>query len=174
MGRLILLLCIIPTMTGAQMRPNRFEGTWIWDRSQFLMPPKDDTFPRMVAQTWFVARDDGVRFTARIEEVNEDGSHNWSAEDLAEDGVDHRMGWGDHTIIMRISVLPDGRKHGVSGSPGDMTRNDSICTLSPDGVTKTCVGTYRSTDGSVGPFRSVYHRFRAPVPVAAAGGHRIG
>ena len=147
----------------AQDRRHELDGSWIWDRDQYVPPPNQPVV-HIVAETMSVARDDGVRYIVKIVQTYETGDAVLLDEDFAEDGMAHPVGDDDPPLMVRVSVLPDGGRHIVSGS-GKMV-HDSVCHVSDGGNTLICTGVHTAEDGSRGNYVCVYHRDRHSFPVA--------
>jgi len=143
---------------------NSMQGTWIWDPDLFIPWPDMPQDPRLVAETMSVTRDDGTRYTAHNEMRYSDGQINVIDEDMAEDGADHPVQTSFGQIMNRISVQPDGGRHMVVSSPGNL--HIEVCYLLDGGMTLSCDGTHRSADGTVGRVRCVYHRDPHVIPVS--------
>jgi hypothetical protein len=147
----------------AQDRRHEFEGSWIWDRDRYVPPPNQPVV-HMVAETMSVARDDGARYIVKIVQTYDTGDAVLLDQDIAEDGMAHPVGDDDPPFLLRVSVLPDGGRHIVSGR-GKMV-HDSVCHVSDGGNTLICTGVHTAEDGSSGKYVCVYHRDRHSFPVA--------
>jgi hypothetical protein len=159
-------LALVCSAAARAEEAHAFEGVWVWDRAQYVPPPGITALTHMVEESMSVSRDDGVQYVGHIRQVFDDGQVVTLDEDLAEDGRDRRVGSGEPPLMVRMSALPDGGRHVVSGQGGDV--HDSACHVSEGGRTLTCTGTHTAKDGSSGGYVCVYRRDPHVITVPAA------
>ena len=167
----LALTCLAVSPALAQSQP--FAGVWIWSRAEFIPPPGITELTHMVEETMSVSRDDGTHYAGQIRQVFDDGNVTVLDEDFAEDGQDHPVGTAG--LMVRMTALPDGGRHVVSGYPGES--HDSVCQVIDAGRTLRCTGTHKASDGSSGDYVCVYHRYPHVIPItflAPRRAHAVG
>ena len=143
-----------------------FEGAWIWEPNQYRAPFDVPSSAQMSHETMMIVHDDGTHWEARIDQVFTDGTGITFAEDFLEDGELHEAGPKGATTMVAITAQPDGGRHVISYHAGNI--HDAHCYIAAGGMTLSCDGTDKKTDGTSGHFLCVYHRDPYTVPVAIA------